>query len=125
MKFFKFCRTFVATCKIENLPRLAVETTLHFAKLSRTFQIYSHAPKLDLKIANDVVAKAKGFLTGAKEPCQQKCQNAEVLGDAVDETLSMLGKEWDEEATPEEIAAIKVSDKAFASEAVPSTCRIL
>jgi len=64
-------------------------------------------------------------LTGAKEPCQQKCQNAEVLRDAVDETLSLLGKEWDEGATPEEIAAIKVSDKSFASGAVPSTCRIL
>ncbi|KAH8793927.1 hypothetical protein BGZ57DRAFT_921322 [Hyaloscypha finlandica] len=75
VKFFKLRITFVATCKIENLPRLA----------------------------------AKGILTGAKEPCQQKCQNAEVLGDAVDETLSMLGKEWDEEATPEEIAAIKAA----------------
>jgi hypothetical protein len=93
VKFFKLCRTFVATCKIENLPRLAVVTTLHFAKLSRTFQIYSHTPQLDLKIANDVFAEAKAFLTGAKEPCQQKCQNAEVFGNAVDETLRLLAKE--------------------------------
>jgi hypothetical protein len=125
VNFFKLCRTFVATCKIENLPRLVVETTSYCAKVSRTFQMYSHAPQLDLKIANDVVAEAKGFLTGAKEPCQQKYQNTEVLGNAVDETLRLLGKEWYEKATPEEIAAIKVSDKSFTSGVVPSTCRIL
>jgi hypothetical protein len=70
----------------------------------------SHAVKIDSNKANDVVAEAKSILVDANELCQQKFQNADVLGNAIEEALRLLGKEWYEEVTPEEVAAIKVSN---------------
>jgi len=72
--------------------------------------MYSHAVKIDSNKANDVVAEAKSILLDANELCQQKFQNSDVLGNAIEETLRLLGKEWYEEVTPEEVAAIKVSN---------------
>jgi hypothetical protein len=70
----------------------------------------SHAVKIDSNKANDVVAEAKRILVDANELCQQKFQNADVLGNAMEEALRLLGKEWYEEVTHEEVAAIKVSN---------------
>jgi len=119
MNFFKLCRTFIATCRQENLPKLAVETTLFFAKLARTFQMFSHSVKNDLKKAADVIVEAKSILEDAKELCQRQFQNADVLGKAVEETLSILSREWYEEVTPEEVAAIKVSNPHEPQELIP------
>jgi hypothetical protein len=76
-----------------NLPKLAVETTLYVVKLARTFQMLSHAVKIDSNKANDVVAEAKSILVDANELCQQKFQNADVHGNAIEEALRLLGKE--------------------------------
>ncbi|PMD36543.1 hypothetical protein L207DRAFT_636522 [Hyaloscypha variabilis F] len=69
----------------------------------------SHAVKIDSNKANDVVAEAKSILVDANELCQQKFQNADVLGNAIEEALRLLRKEWYEEVTPEEVAAIKAA----------------
>jgi len=53
----------------------------------------SHAVKIDSNKANDVVAEAKSILVDANELCQQKFQNADVLGNAIEEALRLLGKE--------------------------------
>jgi hypothetical protein len=63
---------------------------------------------LDLKDASTAVAEAKELLEQAKLLCRQQFQNGEALGNAVDEALRLLGKEW-YEVTAEEIAAIKAA----------------
>ena len=108
-ELFKLCRTFIATCQKENLPKLAVETTLYFAKLARTFESFSHCIKIESKKANEIVPEAKSLLQDAKNLCQQSFQNATELGNAIDQTMNLLRKEWYEEVTTEEVAAIKVS----------------
>ncbi|KAE9379136.1 hypothetical protein N431DRAFT_434144 [Stipitochalara longipes BDJ] len=54
----------------------------------------SVAVKVDLKKANDVIAEDKSLLKYAKELCQQKYQNSDVLCKAIEETLSMHSREW-------------------------------
>jgi hypothetical protein len=41
--------------------------------------------------------------------CTQPFQNADILGDAVEEMIKLLGGEWYELVTPEEVAAIKAA----------------
>jgi hypothetical protein len=52
---------------------------------------------------------AKTLLEKAKEMCTQPFQNADILGEAVEEMMKLLGREWYEVVTLEELAAIKAA----------------
>lgn len=50
---------------------------------------------------------ARELLEKALELCKQPFQNAEQLKMAVEESIKLLGREWYEAVTSEELAAIK------------------
>lgn len=106
--YFEHCAKFIQDCNDENLPKIAVESTLQFAETARSFQSCMHSLKLDIKDAAATVTQARELLEQAKQLCLRKFQNAEELRKAVEETLRLLEKEWYEEVTPEDIASIKV-----------------
>jgi hypothetical protein len=109
--YFEHCAKFIQDCNDENLPKLAVESTLHFAETARSFQSYAHSLKLDIKYASAAVTQAKELLEQAKQLRMRKFQNADELRKAVEKTFRLLGKEWYDEVTPEELASIKVRPK--------------
>lgn len=105
--FLEKCLRILQNCKTANLPKLAVEATLS----------YAHVTRLRCSIAvgkTDEVAKvakyrkyAKALLGDAAELCRTKFEGADDLATAVEDSLQLLGKEFYQEVTKEEVEAIK------------------
>jgi hypothetical protein len=105
--FFQTCKKFIEDCDVENLPKLAVEASLFYASIARSYESFCHSVKADLNKATNYVKMAKELLDEAQKLCRQPFQNVEMLQSAVEESRSLLRKEWYEEVTAEEIIAIK------------------
>ncbi|ESZ93857.1 hypothetical protein SBOR_5754 [Sclerotinia borealis F-4128] len=108
--FFRSCLSYIALCRDESLPRLAVEGILYYAKIALLNYSYTHsAPGSDSesKKSSSQIEKAKALLDEAKGFCGQGFQNANSLLTAVEELTKLLGREWYEEVTKEELDAIK------------------
>ena len=107
--FFQTCKTFIDDCDVENLPKLRVEASLYYARTARSHESYCRSIKTEVDQASGYVKAAKELLEKAKQLCKQPFQDANSLRIAVDESLKLLRKEWYEEVTAEEIAAIKLA----------------
>ena len=107
--FFDTCIKFVDECFLENLPKLGVEASLYYAGIARPYESYCRSNKVDLDKASENMKIAKEVLEKAKEKCAQGFENADNMLKAIDESMKLLGKEWYEEVTAEEIAAIKTA----------------
>lgn len=106
--FFKGCKDFIEDCGRENLPKLGVETSLCYADTARSYDSYCRATNNDnVKHASEQVQSAKELLGKAKDQCALGFQNADALREAAEKSLKLLGREWYEEVTAEEIAAVK------------------
>jgi hypothetical protein len=105
--FFQTCRAFIEDCNLESLPKLAIEASLFYANIAQSFESSCHSAKTGVDRAASYVKMAKELLDKAQELCRQPFQNAEILRSAVEESISLLRKEWYEEVTAEEIMAIK------------------
>ena len=106
--FFKEYSAFIDNCDIECLPKHAVEASLHYAGTARAYQSYCRAINTDdIQFASQQIAFAKALLEKAEGHCTLRFQNANALLKAVEESLRLLGREWYEKVTVEEITAIK------------------
>ena len=106
---FKTCRIFIDECDVENLPKLGVEARLHFARMARSYESYCRSTNINITQASTYVKDAKALLEDAEELCKRPFENAEGLRRAVEESMNLLGKEWYEEVTAEEVAAVKAA----------------
>jgi hypothetical protein len=107
--FFQTCKKFIDECYAENLPKLGVEASLYFAGIARLYESYCHSTKFDIDKASEQVNIAKSMLEKAKEMCARGFENADKLLEAVEESIKLLGKEWYEEVTADEMVAIKTA----------------
>ena len=107
--FFQNCKNFIGECKVENLPKLAVEASLFYASIARSFESFCYSGKLDLAKAAIHSEMAKQLLEDAREVCKQPFQNAENLRNAVEESMRLMKKQWYEEVSAEEIKTIKAA----------------
>ena len=107
--FFQTCEKFIHDCRAENLPKLGVEASLYYAGIARPYESYCHLTKADTDKALEHMNIAKAMLEKAKEMCAWGFENADKLLEAVEESIRLLRKEWYEEVTAEEIAAIKAA----------------
>lgn len=107
--FFKTCRTFIDECDVEKLPKLGVEARLYFARTARSYVSYCRSTEINVTQASTYVKDAKALLEDAEELCKRPFENAEGLRRAVEESMKLLGKEWYEEVTVEELAAVKAA----------------
>jgi len=107
--FFQSCKNFIDECKVENLPKLAVEVSLFYASIARLFESFCQSGKMDLEKAAIHLEIAKQLLEDAREVCKQPFQNAESLRNAVEESIRLMKKQWYEEVTAEEIKSIKAA----------------
>ncbi|KAJ4296678.1 hypothetical protein N0V90_006726 [Kalmusia sp. IMI 367209] len=105
--FLDCCTTFIADCETYNLPKLAVETTLYYARIARQYQASRLASNEDREKATEYRDTAKMLLEKAQDLCSRQFKGADALLEAVRESLTFLQDRWYEEVTAEEIAAIK------------------
>lgn len=107
--FFHLCSTFISECWAENLPKLGVEASLYQAGIVRPFESYCRSNDTDIDQASAFVVTARSALEQAKTMCARRFENADVLCEAVEDSMKMLRKQWYEEVSAEEIAAIKAA----------------
>lgn len=105
--FLKDCAKFIGDCGNENLPKLKVEATLYFSRIARIYRSSPLPESDDQKEATAYVSEARDLLENALEICKQPFQNAEILKQAVEDSIKLLGRQWYEKVTPEELAVIK------------------
>lgn len=104
--FMKACAVLIDDCVVEKLPKLAVKASIYFATNAQLYRS-SGLSEEDRKKANKYAEKAKELLKQAYELCEQPFQNAGQLKMCVEENIKILGKEWYDEVTAEELAEIK------------------
>jgi hypothetical protein len=105
--FLENCLLVRQKCKEASLPKLVVEATLSYAHVTRLRCSLSADKKDDgAKIAK-YRESAKAFLEDAGELCKVAFQGADDLAKAVQSALHLLGKEFYQEVTKEEVEAIK------------------
>jgi hypothetical protein len=107
--FFQDCKKFIDECFDENLPKLGVEASLYYAGIARPYESYCRSTKVDIDKGLEYMNIARVVLERAREMCAQRFENADKLCKAVEESIKLLRKEWYEEVTAEEIAAIKIA----------------
>lgn len=107
--FFEDCDVLIDDCRKESLPKFIVETIIHYAKVARGYESYCRSEDAGAKEALEHTQAARALLVEAEHLCEQRFQNADNLRTAVGEWLKLLGKEWYEEVTEEELAAVKAA----------------
>lgn len=105
--FFKTCGSLIDDCAVENLSKIGTEATIYHAQIAHLYESYCHSTKTDLDQASQYVKTARELLLKARAVCKQPFENADVLRDAIEESIKMLRKEWYESVTAEELGAIK------------------
>ena len=98
--FFRMSRVFIADCNTGNLPKLAVEASICFARIA--YLIASS----DLPEDNHKEI-ARELLEDALDLCKKPFQNSEQLKNAVQDSIALMQEERYEEVTVEELIAIK------------------
>ncbi|EFR02412.1 NFX1-type zinc finger-containing protein 1 [Nannizzia gypsea CBS 118893] len=107
--FFRNCEKFITECDAQNLPKLAVEASVLFASLSRSFEDDCRSSRINLDTAKGVIETAKGLLEKALETCQRPFYNVEGLRVVVEQSINSMKREWYEEVTSVEKEAIKAA----------------
>lgn len=107
--FLESCMSFIDECRAVKLPKLAVEASLFYGSIARSYSsfCYSKCKGKDLETTSTYVQNAQDILRQAAELCKMRFENAESLRQAVEECMRLSETRWYEEVTPEEIAAIK------------------
>jgi thioesterase domain-containing protein len=76
---------------------------------AQSYRFFVSTVNTDVTKKAEYVKTAQDLLEQARELCDQKFQDAELLREAIDASVKQLGKEWYEEVTAEEMAAIKAA----------------
>jgi len=105
--FLQICATFIKDCTAESLPKLAVEASLYFARIVRPYRSSRLSDISGDKKAIEYVNEARELLDQAVELCKQPFQNARHLKMAVEESIKLLGREWYEAVTSDELDSVK------------------
>jgi hypothetical protein len=108
--FLHTCKTFIDNCAAGNLARLAVEAALYYGTIARSYRSFcgSEIDAAD-KPSAEYVKTAKELLERALHLCNEPFQNVDALRQAVEDSIRLLGRDWYEPVTAEEIAAIKAA----------------
>lgn len=107
--FFDSCKSFITECKAESLPKLGAEANLYYATIARSYRSFVFTTNDDVAKSAEYVKMVQELLEQARDLCDQKFQDAEILRQAVDASAKQFGKDWYEEVTAEEMAAIKAA----------------
>jgi hypothetical protein len=105
--FLNDCTNLIRTSISESLPKIAVEAILYFSRIARLLNVSGLCPSEHRKTALEYKTAATQCLGRAAQLCTQPFQGAKELAQAVEQAARLLGKEFYEEVSKEEIEAIK------------------
>ncbi|RAL63386.1 hypothetical protein DID88_003810 [Monilinia fructigena] len=94
--FLQSCSSHIDLCLGENLPKLAVQGILYYAKITKLYNSYVHSSSSSKSVAKRPqyeVERAKELLEQAKRLCEKGFQNADLLLTAVEESIKFLDRE--------------------------------
>jgi hypothetical protein len=101
------CRTTIDDCNAANLPKLAVEATLYYARIAHAFSSSGLAKDTDRTKATEYRNTATELLDKAQHLCTQAFRDHDTLLDAISSSQKLLSKEFYEEISAEEMALIR------------------
>lgn len=101
------CRKLITDCINGNLPKLAVETILYYARIAQLSGSSGIAQDGDRTKALEYRDTAKTLLEEAEKLCNNAFRDRDTLLQAVDHYKKLLDKEFYEEVSAEELKAIK------------------
>lgn len=107
--FLKSCSNFITESTTANIPKLAVEASLYYANVAQLHQLSGLSVERDKAKATEYVEKAKEILESALESCKRPFLNADLLRQAVEESIQLMRQPWYEDITEEELASIKAA----------------
>jgi hypothetical protein len=101
------CSKLVNDCNDANLPKLAVEATLYYARIAHAFSSSGLAKDMDRTKATEYRNTAKLLLDNAKQLCTRAFRDRDTLLQAISSSRKLLDREFYEEISAEEMALIK------------------
>jgi hypothetical protein len=103
----KDCESFVKESSASSLPRLAIRGSLIYASIAKSLQSSRRSGVEPTQKVADYIATAKSQLDSAKELCNSPFDGAEQLRKDIEAAQRVLGREWYEPVTAEELEAVK------------------
>ncbi|KAK3081787.1 hypothetical protein LTS18_002748, partial [Coniosporium uncinatum] len=105
--FLQSCADFITSCREKTLPKLAVQATLYYAQIARLYETSGPSDSKDRETVAQYHEKAKALLEEAEKLCEKGFKDAQLLLQAVKDSLKLLQKEWYAEITTQEREAIR------------------
>ena len=106
-RFLKDTKRLIDDCIRESLPKLAVEATLHYARIAQFFGSAQSGKNNDRARAMNYRNTAKVLLAKADTLCESSFSGRDNLRQAVVAASKMLSKEFYEAVSKEELESIK------------------
>jgi hypothetical protein len=69
--FFASCRIFINECKLDSLPKLVVESSLYFAKITGFYNSFCGSTESKADKGSAIITEAKTLLEQARDLCVQ------------------------------------------------------
>lgn len=108
-RFLKSSEEFIDNPVSESFPRMTIEVELYYAKIAFLHRSYRQTVQPGEPDTTNYITKAKEYLEKAEQLCAKGFQGADSLLKAIQESIKLLGKEWYEKVTTEELEAIKLA----------------
>lgn len=105
--FLKSCETLVVDCETSSLPKHATEAILYYARIAQALASSGTSKDTDRNKAMEYRNKAKGLLDRAQKHCESSFRDRDALLEAVESSKKLLGREFYEEVSAEELESIK------------------
>lgn len=105
--FLQSCTKLINDCTTESLPKLAVEATLYYSRIAQLFGSSTLITNAQREKAKAYRQTAKDLLTQAEQLCKKSFRDRDTLLEAIVHALKMLGREFYEPVSQEEIDQIK------------------
>lgn len=80
LPFFEKCHNFITERNAENLPKLAVEASLFYARITRPYESFCHSAKMKTDRVLEIRKTTEQFLDSAREACKLGFENSKNLG---------------------------------------------
>ncbi|KAI8936487.1 hypothetical protein NX059_006892 [Plenodomus lindquistii] len=106
-QYLEDCKNLTADCVAGNLPKVAVESTLHYARIAQLFGSSGLADDTDRAKAQVYRNTAQDLLKQAEKLCESKFRDSDALRKAVTHATTMLSKEFYETVSKDEMDMIK------------------
>lgn len=106
-RFLGTCEELAADCASSDLPKLAVESILYYARIAQTLAASGLAQDADRTKAMQYRVKAKQLLDQAEQLCKKAFRDRDALLKAIKSSRELLDREFYEKVTAAELRAIK------------------